>query len=90
MRQLHRQRLTGEVGLLVAVMAMAVSDLESGNKKQRLDAAEYLTGEHFEYHLEVIELAVDRRAVNRWQERARQIASQATLPATASRQLHSH
>lgn len=51
--------LTGERGLLTAVIAQAVKDTTQGNKEQRADAWAYFAGEEYEHHLQLLGLPWD-------------------------------
>lgn len=54
-----RGMLTGETGLLLAVMATAANDLADGSERMRQDAASYFAGPVFREHKDWLGLPLD-------------------------------
>ena len=59
MKKIKVKSVSGERGLLCAVIAAAVNDVVSGNLKQRNSALVYFSGDVYQHHLKWLNLPAD-------------------------------
>jgi hypothetical protein len=55
--------VTGERGLLLAVIGLAYRDLQFGTEDERLDAQRYFSSQAYQHHLEMLGLPTNMRPV---------------------------
>ena len=59
MRRIMRRNLNGARGLLAAIIAQAVNDWSSGQRRRRKNARKYFGGPVYKYHLSLLNLPKD-------------------------------
>jgi hypothetical protein len=62
--------VTGERGLLLAVIGLAYRDLQFGTEDERLDAQRYFSSQAYRHHLDMLGLPGDMRPVVSEEQRA--------------------